>query len=190
MNIRVFAPLLVGMVVLMSIGCTRREHQSNHNPEVGRQLTGCWELVQSLETQIATDEANPQLVTGTVESATTTVLCFGENQEFSLETVQEFLSYTPAEGVEPVPQTVVQQHFTQAVKVTGSYIATPQIIEYDQAEISANGAVPVPFEEFVATGAQVGERVQRVAWSLRDDKLTLSMVQGHEVVEVVYTRVR
>lgn len=190
MSMRLFASLLLGVVVLLSVACTRRHQQLTHNPEVGGQLAGCWELVQTLESQIATDEANPQLVTGTVQFKTHTVLCFNEDQSFSLDTVQEFISYIPAEGAEPLPQEIVEEHFSQTIEVTGSYSATSHVIEYDQAEVSSNGELPVSFEEFVAAGGQLGERVQRAAWSLHDGKLTLLMGQGGNALEVVYSRVR
>lgn len=191
MSMRLFTSLLLGLVVLLSVACTKRHQQSTHNPEIGVQLAGCWELIQTLESQIATDEANPQLVTGTVQFATDTVLCFNEDQSFSLDAVQKFISYIPAEGVEPLPQDIVEERFSQTIRVTGSYSATSQVIEYDQAEVSSNGELPVTFEEFAAAGGgQLGERVQRVAWSLYDDKLTVLMGQGHKTLEVVYSRKR
>lgn len=171
-------------------GCSRKERPLVHDPAVVQQLEGSWELALSLETQISSDEADPQLVTGTVASRTTTVLSLKGDQTFSLESRQEFLSYTPVEGVEPLPEEVVRGHFSQSVKVMGTYAATAQVIEYDQAEVSVNDGAPVPFEEFVAMTGQTEERVQRALWSLHGDRLTFALVQGEGTEEVVYTRVK
>ena len=70
----------------------------------------------------------------------------------------------------------------------GTFVATPLLIEYDQAEVSIDGSAPVPFEEFLAATSQTMERRQRVVWTLEGDRLTLVTEQNSEPMEAVYIR--
>ena len=188
MKKRVFVSVAMAALVLAAAGCSRTVPPLEHDAEIAALLAGRWQREFSLETQISTDEANPQRVTGTVASKAITVLTLNEDQTLSLESRQEFISYTPADGTEPLPEEVVERHFSQSVTALGTFVATPLLIEYDQAEVSIDGSAPVPFEEFLAATSQTMERRQRVVWTLEGDRLTLVTEQNSEPMEAVYIR--
>ncbi len=188
MKTRLFVAAATVALMLAAAGCSRTAPPLEHDAETAALLAGRWQRELSLETQISTDEANPQLVTGTVDSKAITVLTLNEDQTFSLDSWQEFISYTPAEGVEPLPEEVVERHFSRSVTASGTFVATPLLIEYDQAEVSVDGSAPVPFEEFLAATSQSMERRQRALWELTDDRLTLVTEQDSQPMEAVYIR--
>lgn len=188
MKKRVFVSAAMAALVLAAAGCSRTAPPLEHDAEIAALLAGRWQRELSLETQISTDEANPQRVTGTVASKAITVLTLNEDQTLSLESRQEFISYTPADGAEPLPEEVVERHFSQSVTVLGTFVATPLLIEYDQVEVSIDGSAPVPFEEFLAATSQTMERRQRAVWTLEGDRLTLVTEQNSEPMEAVYIR--
>ena len=109
MKKRVFVSAAMAALVFAAASCSRTAPPLEHDAEIAALLAGRWQRELSLETQISTDEANPQRVTGTVASKAITVLTLNEDQTLSLESRQEFISYTPADGTEPLPEEVVER---------------------------------------------------------------------------------
>ena len=66
MKKRVFVSAAMAALVLAAAGCSRTAPPLEHDAEIAALLAGRWQRELSLETQISTDEANPQRVTGTV----------------------------------------------------------------------------------------------------------------------------
>lgn len=186
MKIRLF--VLLAAAVLVSAACTRQRQPLQHDAAVGQQLAGRWEQVLVLESQIYTDELNPQMETGTVTSKSVVVLTLGEDQSFSIDSRQEFISYTPVEGIEPLPEEIVGAHFNQMMRVTGTFVSTAHTLEYNQSEISVNNQPSIPFEEFSVLHPDFGSNLQRVSWSLEADKLTI-VSQDADQMTAVYTRI-
>lgn len=189
MKSRLSVVVLLAVVALGVGACSKDESPLVHNPEIASQLEGSWQESFTFDTEISTDEGNPQRVTGTITSRAVSQMTLNADQTFSIESRQEIVSYAPVDGTKVLSEEELRLYFNQVVTVTGAFVASDKFIEFDRQWISVNGSEPVAFESYKEAASLSGGDMQRALWDLVGDQLTLLTADGASTKETVYTRI-
>ena len=178
---------------VLFFGCTKPSSSALvHDAMVCEQVQGAWQQSLLLETEISLNPDNPAEVSGKVKSNSITTLTLEENQNFTIETKTEFVSYEPVNSADeiPVPLDALKQYFSQKISVKGMYIVTDSVIQYDHRLVTVNDSTELSFEAFAASNPDAGSQIQTAAWRVDGDTLYFS-VEGNDLQsELIYTRVK
>ena len=185
--------LIVAFSVVLFFACNKSSiPELVHDSHASEQLQGMWEQCVPLEIEISMNPDNPTEVSGTVRSNSITTLSFEENQNFTIETKMEFVSYEPKNPSEEVSVSLdaMKEYFSQKVLVQGLYIVTESVIQYDNRLVTMNETSEFSFEEFASMNPDAGTQIQTAAWRLDGDTLYLTVVGNELQSDLVYTRVK
>lgn len=184
--------LIATLSLVIFFGCKKTSSQELVHSEVaGSQLQGIWQQVVSLQTEISTNQDNPTQPSGTVNSKSTTTLTLNPDQNFSIETITEFISYSPAEGTEEDPPLEsLEEYFSQKISVSGKFVSTDSLIQYNHDSVIVNDGTAVTFEDFAISNPNAGTKIQTAGWRLDGDKLYLTPHDDAMQPELVYNRVQ
>lgn len=190
MKMKLLVMHLLMALLFCATSCSKKDAPLVHDSEIGAQLAGSWQESFTFDTEISTDEDNPQLVTGTVTSRAVSVMTLKEDQSFSIESQQEVVNYQSLPGTKALSEEELALYFTQTVRITGTFVASDKFIEFYRNEISVNGSAPVDFESYKEAASISGGDMQRALWDLEDNQLTILTAEGVGTKETVYTRIK